>query len=84
MTATDLIGLMAAFLTTFSFLPQAVQTIRSGDTRSISLPMYVMLCIGLVCWATYGIILQDPPLILANITTLVFALVILGVKIRNG
>lgn len=84
MTPTDIIGLLAAFLTTFSFLPQAVQTIRTRDTRAISLPMYIMLCLGLVCWAIYGIILQDPPLILANVTTLAFALVILGVKIRNG
>ena len=43
-------GFLAAALTTVAFVPQAVKTIRSKDTRSISLGMYVIFTIGIAFW----------------------------------
>ena len=34
----SVLGYAAATLTTLSFFPQAIQTVRSGDTRAFSLP----------------------------------------------
>ncbi|MBM5789081.1 MAG: hypothetical protein FJ071_04680, partial [Cyanobacteria bacterium M_DeepCast_200m_mx_001] len=45
-----LIGYTAATLTTVSFVPQALKTLRSGDTRGISLRMYLLFCSGIVLW----------------------------------
>ncbi len=42
----EFIGYAAASLTTISFFPQAVKTLRSGDTRSISLGMYALFTSG--------------------------------------
>ena len=36
---------------------QAVKTIRSKDTRSISLWMYLMFTVGIGFWLAYGIVL---------------------------
>lgn len=36
-----MIGTIAAILTTISFLPQAYQVIKTKDTSSISLGMYI-------------------------------------------
>ena len=41
-----MIGMIAACLTTLSFVPQAIQVIKTKDTSGISLIMYSMFVIG--------------------------------------
>ncbi|MEZ5571037.1 MAG: SemiSWEET transporter [Halioglobus sp.] len=77
------IGFLAAILTTFSFLPQAVLTLRTRKTDEISMAMYLMLNLGIVCWLVYGLVQDDLAIILANAVTLFFSLPILLVKISN-
>lgn len=77
-----LIGLAAAACTTGSFLPQALKIIRTKDTKSLSLSMYVILVCGVALWLTYGILLHDTPIILANLLTLLLAGTVLGFKIK--
>jgi MtN3 and saliva related transmembrane protein len=79
-----LLGLAAAACTTISFLPQAIKTIKTKDTRSLSLGMYAILVIGIALWAIYGIIIKDWPLIIANVITVIFSGIILAFKIRYG
>lgn len=71
------IGYTAATLTTVSFVPQALKTLRSGDTRGISLRMYLLFCSGIVLWGVYGLLTADGPLIAANTVTLVLSGLIL-------
>jgi MtN3 and saliva related transmembrane protein len=77
------IGFLAAVLTTFSFLPQALLTLRTRKTDEISLIMYLMLNLGIACWLVYGVVVDDLALILANSVTLLFSLPILLVKSSN-
>jgi len=77
------IGFLAAMLTTFSFLPQAVLTLRTRKTDEISLTMYLMLNLGIGCWLAYGVVINDLAVILANSVTLLFSLPILLVKSSN-
>jgi len=77
------IGFLAAALTTFAFLPQAVLTLRTRKTDEISLTMYLMLNLGIVCWLAYGLVLRDLAIILANGITLLFSIPILLVKSSN-
>ena len=46
----ELLGLGAAFLTTFGFIPQVIKMVRTKDTSSISLSMYVVLVTGVSLW----------------------------------
>jgi MtN3 and saliva related transmembrane protein len=78
------LGFAAATLTSASFIPQAVMTIRTRDTKSISRGMYVIFTIGVALWLAYGIALDSWPMIYANTTTLVLALTILILKLRYG
>ncbi len=78
------LGYAAATLTTLAFVPQAVKTIRSKDTRGISLSMYVTFTVGIGFWLGYGIALQSWPMIVANLVTLLLATTILGLKLRYG
>lgn len=81
--AIDLLGYVAAVLTSCSFIPQALQTWRTRDTRAISLPMYGMFTVGVALWLAYGLWLRAWPVIAANALTLVLATVILVLKIRS-
>jgi len=81
--AVTLLGYLAASLTTLSFFPQAIKTIRTGDTTAISLRMYLLLSVGVACWGLYGYIIHDGPVMVANAITLVPALVVLQRKISQ-
>jgi MtN3 and saliva related transmembrane protein len=77
-------GYIAAVMTTLAFVPQAIKTIRSKDTRSISLGMYVVFTIGIGFWLVYGIALGSIPMILANIVTFLLSSTILAMKLKHG
>jgi len=77
-------GATAATLTTLSFVPQAVKTIRTRETHGISLWMYVAFTIGIMFWCVYGVMLGSWPMIISNALTLVLAGTILVLKVRHG
>ncbi|WP_218132030.1 SemiSWEET transporter [Undibacterium oligocarboniphilum] len=78
---TDLIGYIAACLTTGAFIPQAWMTWRRKRAEGVSLGMYVLMVTGISMWLTYGILLQAWPVIIANFITMLLALFILGMKL---
>jgi len=78
-----MIGYIAATLTTASFLPQAVLTIKTKDTESLSLSMYSLFTLGVFFWLIYGVYISDEAIIVANAITLVLAASILTFKIYN-
>ena len=84
MNLTDLIGTLAAVLTTISFLPQALHTFRTKDVRGISLGMYSAFTLGVALWLVYGLLLGAWPVVVANAITLLLALAILTMKLRFG
>ena len=82
MTLTDLIGSLAAVLTTISFLPQAWHTFRTKDVTGISLGMYSVFTAGVTGWLIYGLLLQAWPIVISNLITVVLAAAILVMKLR--
>lgn len=82
--AIELIGSAAAVITTLCWVPQALKVIRTRETRSLSLVMYLMLALGVTLWLAYGLLIVSWPLIVANAITMVLVAVILGMKLRYG
>jgi MtN3 and saliva related transmembrane protein len=80
----DLIGSVAAVLTTVSFVPQVWHSLKTRDVSGISLGMYSAFTIGVALWLVYGLLLWSWPLIIANSITLALAATILGLKLRFG
>lgn len=76
-----MIGLVAACLTTFGFIPQVIKVVKTKDTESISLGMYCMQVFGMLLWLTHGILISDTALILANSVSATLAGVILTYKL---
>ncbi len=84
MTITpEIIGYVAATLTTSSFLPQAILTVKTKDTASLSLSMYSLFTAGVLCWLIYGLYLSDKAIIFANAITFLLAAPILFFKIYH-
>lgn len=80
MDYTQIIWLVAAFCTTFAWVPQVYRIIQTKKTKDISWLTYIMIAFWLACWLVYWIMLGDIPLILANSISLLFALTILIFK----
>jgi MtN3 and saliva related transmembrane protein len=80
---SETVGSLAALFTTLAFVPQVVKTLRTRQTRDISLSMWSLFCIGVALWLVYGLLLGAWPVILANAATLLLAGIILAVKLAN-
>lgn len=83
-TFITILGFVAAFFTTFSLLPQGLRAIKTKHTKDLSLPMIIMMEIGIILWLIYGIIIADMPLVFANGIGAVFATINLIMKLRYG
>ena len=84
MTGQELIGAIAATLTTCSFLPQVWRVWQTRHTKDISLLMYTLFTLGVALWLAYGILLDAWPIIIANSITLLLAGTVLVMKLRFG
>jgi len=82
MTLIDIIGSVAATLTTISFLPQAWHTFRTKDVSGISLGMYTVFTTGVACWLVYGLLMDAWPIVISNAITVSLAALILLMKLR--
>jgi len=83
MSLISSLGYIAAFLTTASFIPQALLVIKTRNTSGLSLIMYMMFTIGVTLWLIYGLLSRDWPIVIANFFTLMFAIIILVIIIIN-
>ena len=79
----EIIGYIAALLTTSAFVPQAIKTIKTRHTEDLSLPTFSMLFLGTILWAIYGFALGDKAILCANILTGILAGIILVIKINS-
>jgi MtN3 and saliva related transmembrane protein len=80
----SVIGLLAGTLTTLSFFPQVLKTVRTKETKDLSLSMYIVLATGIFLWTIYGILIGALPVILANGVSFMLATIVLILKIKYG
>jgi MtN3 and saliva related transmembrane protein len=80
----ELLGFVAAVLTTLCWLPQALRTLRTKDTKSLSLVTQGILVLGIGLWLIYGLMTGNGPIILANGCSFVLVAAILVMKLRYG
>lgn len=81
MNAISILGLVAGSLTTIAFLPQVMKTWKTRSAKDLSLGMFSIFTLGVALWLAYGIMINDLPVILANIVTLVLASTLLFFKL---
>ncbi|HWX54421.1 MAG TPA: SemiSWEET transporter [Verrucomicrobiae bacterium] len=82
MELTTLLGFAAGTLTTVSFIPQVHKAWRTRRCDDLSWAMLLSFAAGVMLWLTYGLLLQAPPIIVTNATTLALILVLSVMKAR--
>ncbi len=79
-----IIGLTAGALTSISFFPQVLQIHRTKQAKDLSLPMFIILTIGIFLWLIYGILSKSLPVVMSNTIAFVFCSYIIIMKIKYG
>ena len=82
MNSVQILGLLAGALTTAAFLPQVVKTWKSRSAKDLSLGMFSLFCLGVAMLLVYGFVVNDIPVISANLLTLLLASTLLFFKLR--
>ncbi|GAA0712813.1 SemiSWEET family sugar transporter [Aquimarina litoralis] len=78
----EILGLIAAVLTTVAFLPQVYKTWKTKSAESLSMTMLLVFESGVLCWLVYGFLIDSFPVILANAITAVSGIFLLYFKFR--
>lgn len=78
---TTIIGLIACLFTTGAFLPQIIKVIKTKDTKSISLAMYIFYNVGILIWFVYGFMIGETAILVGNIFSLIFGMTMLIMKL---
>ena len=81
-TTIELIGLLAAAITSAGFLPQIIKGYRTKKLDDVSYFMPIVLAIGMTIWLIYGILLDAIAIIAANIFSTSCSILLIVMKKR--
>jgi MtN3 and saliva related transmembrane protein len=79
-----IIGLLAAALTSLSYIPQVRKALPPGSTGDLSSKTLAVLAAGLALWTGYGMLKGDYVIIVANAVGLALVSTLIGFKIRDA
>ena len=79
----EIIGFVAALLTTSAFVPQVIKVWKSKSSNGVSLSMYLVLLVGVSLWGVYGYLIDSMSIIIANTVTGFLQLIILVLILKN-
>ena len=86
MDLPQLLGWTATFLFSIMIIPQMIRTVKSKDTRGVSLLMFIIFLIANIIALSYALLINQFPLIikyiLALITTIIY-LILYGIYYRR-
>ena len=57
---------------------------KTRSAKDVSLPAFATFTVGIAGWIAFGILKQDPPIILWNVVTFALAAAILAMKVKFG
>lgn len=80
----DTTGTLAAILGTLCWLPQVARTIRTKETKDISLWSNLLLLTTVTLWFFYGLAIGAWPIIAANSVSMMLVGIIVASKLRHG
>jgi MtN3 and saliva related transmembrane protein len=84
LTIETLVGFVAAFCTTVSYVPQVKKCWQTGSAGDLSLKMLLILATGIALWVVYGVLKSDMVIVIANTVSLLLLCNLLVFKIREN
>ncbi len=79
----EIIASLAAFFTMIGYIPQAIKTIKTKDTKGISFWMYFFTLIGVIFWLIYAFMISSIPMIFKNVSVIIFGGIVFAIKVKN-
>ena len=79
----EIVGLVAATLTTSSFVPQVYKAWKTKDVEGVSLTMFIAMFIGVILWLIYGYSIRSLSMVIANIVTSILCMAVLVLNIKH-
>ena len=79
----EIIGFVAALLTTSAFVPQVIKVWKSKSSKRVSVSMYLVLLLGVSLWGVYGYLIDSMSIMIANTVTGFLQLIILVLILKN-
>lgn len=79
----EIVGFIAAILTTSAFVPQVFKTWKTKEVEAISLTMFVVMFIGVLLWLIYGFYMGSLSMVIANSVTSALILTLIVLKIKH-
>ncbi len=80
MQFVDILGLTAAIITTFTFLPQVIKVWKEKSAKDVSSLMFIIAITNEILWIGYGILRNDWIIIATNAILMIMAIAILYFK----
>jgi MtN3 and saliva related transmembrane protein len=77
-----LVGFTGACLTMFGFVPQVLKMLKTRSVRDVSLTTLLQISVGATLWILYGIHIEDPVVVTANVVTLATLLIAIALYMR--
>jgi MtN3 and saliva related transmembrane protein len=84
MPPIEVVGYLAAALTSVSFFPQVWRTYRSKSAGDLSIVMLAMFTVGVFLWLVYGVAHGSIPIAAANAITLGQSICLIVLRLRYG
>lgn len=81
--SVEMLGLVAGFIGSFAFAPQAAKILRERDGAAVSGLTYSMVLIGALMWGAYGWLRAAPSIVLWNAVAAGLAGLVLVLKLRG-
>lgn len=65
MNGLEILATVAGVMMSLAHYPQLFKIIKQKHVKDVSLLTYIMFFVGIIIWTTYGIILNNLPIILS-------------------
>ncbi len=76
----EILGLIAATLTTSAFIPQTYKVVKTKSAKDFSWLWLIFMLLGISLWFTYGLLINNIPLIFSNSITMLNLIIMSVVK----
>lgn len=83
MITGEIAGFIASIVATCSVIPQLIKTIRTQDSRSLSITSLFLSFIGNIGWFINGLAYDNNPLIFSGAILVVMIGMIISIKLKN-
>lgn len=82
LSGVDILGYVAGLLTAFTFLPQVIKTWKTKSAKDVALAMFVIAFTNQILWLAFGILREDPVIIITNAVMLCMTAIMISLKLK--